>query len=442
VFPVLLAASKGNGPLYVNAVLGQLESNRASFGVSAPGTLSLEADRGALEYLEPSETEFTVLYDGVPLPGGSEVALTALDPSKLLGLPESSVTDSAGRIAVPALEAAWPEGPLGVKAAALGNESPPLGFGVLLGGGLALHASRGALGLYEPRETGLTVSYRGKELAEGVPVGFVFDPREIGGLASSAVTGPGGTVTADLEALAASGPVGVKAALGGIESPAAVFSVEIGGTLSLEASRDALELFEPRLTEFTVKLNGRELPEGTPVGFDFDPGELDWPGGESGPLATDGDGRVAAGLASLVPEGPVEVSASLGALRSGKVAFDVELLSAHMVMTWILDPKDSEMTGGGFEEYTVHPCEPYDGVLSFEYRERPLADAALWGRGVGLPEEGTEFSTGPDGKIGMVLVHRGGSAEEYFEDPWWHVRVGNSPEMLIRGPYPTGFKPC
>ncbi|MDR1315142.1 MAG: inverse autotransporter beta domain-containing protein, partial [Deltaproteobacteria bacterium] len=186
-------------PVTVSA--GGLLSNPVAFSSSAKGGLELTADRGALEYLAPSPTVFTVKLNGVPLPAGVAVALAADDPSGLANLPAAPVTGPGGRIAADGLTALKPSGPLNVTARKGALESPPASFGVDLTGALTLSSSRGALELGSPVAVTLAVLYNGVPLPAGTAVGFAFGAGDLAGLPRSENVSGGGEVTAGLEAL-------------------------------------------------------------------------------------------------------------------------------------------------------------------------------------------------------------------------------------------------
>ncbi|MDR1080419.1 MAG: inverse autotransporter beta domain-containing protein [Deltaproteobacteria bacterium] len=425
-------------PVALSASLGTLVSNAVEFSVDASGPLTVAADRDSLEFTVPETVRFTVGAGGVPLPAGVRVTLAAEDPGRLAGLGGEWTTSEGGVIAVPSVTALWPEGPLAVTARALDLESGPAVFGVRLEGTLGLAASRDVLGLFEARETELGLTYRGAALPAGVPVSFLFDPSELGGLEASAAAGPGGTVAAALSALVPAGPVRLAAALGTLESAPVGFGVEMKGTLGLTATRDTLELFAPRFTELAVTLNGVPLPSGTAVAFSFGSDELE---GLPASAETGPGGKVAASLAALTAGEPVLVAASAGGLDSNPVGFGVEMLAEHLGMDWILDPATPYHSGDIVEEYAMFPCESYRGSFSFAYRGKALGGTSMSLRGTGLPPGGVSFVTDQSGSASFPVGYTDPSDEKYMADPWWHLDAGSS-SMLVRGPIPTYFHPC
>ncbi|MDR2612123.1 MAG: hypothetical protein LBG06_04560 [Deltaproteobacteria bacterium] len=214
----------------VRARAGGLLSNAVTFtagGGGPGGPLALAADRDSLPYLAAAPAVFTVTLGGAPVPEGTLVTLEALEPGGLSGLGGIYAAGAGGRIAVPSLRAERPAGPLQVRAAALGLVSAPWAFAVTLQGELRLAASRDSLELFWPRRTVLYLTLGGSPLPEGVPVAFSFAADELEGLPPSAVTGPGGTVEADLAALRAAGAPAVSAAAAGLASNPVPFAVEM-----------------------------------------------------------------------------------------------------------------------------------------------------------------------------------------------------------------------
>jgi hypothetical protein len=426
------------GPIPLSATLGELGSNSVSFTVALSQGLELAADRDSLEFLEATGTVFTVSYRGTPLPSGTPVTLEGAESGSLGGLSGTFLTDGSGRITVPGLSALKPSGPLHVRAHSGGRASNALPFAVTLTGTLGLTASRDALGLFEARDTRLDLSYRGSPLPEGTAVSFIFNASELSGLAASTALAYGGSVSAALEALKATGPIEVSAKLGSLVSQPASFGVELKGTLSLSADRTGLGLFEARSTELALALNGKALPQGVQVGFTYADSELE---GLPKSATTGPGGKVTASLASLKAVGPIEVSASAGGLASNRVSFDVDLDPGNLAMDWVLEPRYMFNPGFGMVDYGMAPCETYQGAFSFTYLGRPLAGTAILANGVALPPGGQEIMTDGTGTARFQLRYDMSHQEAYYAESSWRLRIGET-ELLIMGPLPDGFVPC
>jgi hypothetical protein len=341
-------------------------------------------------------------------------------------------------VAVTALTAVTPGGPVTVKATAGGADSNAAGFGVTLDDELRLSASRDTLGFLKPRDTDLTLTYGGVPLPEGLAVSFSFDPAGLGGLASQAHVGPGGTVSAALEALDPYGPVALSASLGEMDSNALSFGVEAEGELKLSSSRDALELYEPRDTVLTLELDGVPLPEGTPVGFGFGADEIS---GLPADTEAGTGGGVAASLAALRATGPLGVSASVAGLQSNEVAFDVELMAGHLTMDWIFDPKTPAGAGFVGEDYSLYSCLPYQGSFWLRYRGKPLASESVILGGIAGGVKGLALTTDASGRADTAIMSTGTTLEGYQADPLWTAALGDY-ELDLQGPVPGAFGVC
>jgi hypothetical protein len=110
-----LTALVPEGPLSIQGRVGGRTTNAVSFNVSQNGTLSLSASPDTLNLYSPETVEFTLEYDGTPLPPGLNVRFN-VDNTEISGIGGNYVTASGGRVDILGVEALVPVGPLEVKA--------------------------------------------------------------------------------------------------------------------------------------------------------------------------------------------------------------------------------------------------------------------------------------------------------------------------------------
>jgi hypothetical protein len=205
-------------------------SNPVSLTGVADGDLALSADRDRLPFLEGALVTFTILYNGSPLPAGTQVELLPRDAGSLEGLAGTHVTDSLGHVTIPSLTAKSPEGPLLVYAKAIGKVSQEASFQVDLVGPLGLTASTDSLPFLEDAPVGFQVTLKGEPLPKGMSLGYVLDGTQLETAGSSATSQEGGKFQESLKAMAPGGPIPFSVRLGSLVSNDVTFKVAIDGT--------------------------------------------------------------------------------------------------------------------------------------------------------------------------------------------------------------------
>jgi hypothetical protein len=322
------------------------------FRLPLPHSLAMTAGVTDLLPLVPQNVALTMLFNGKPLPEGSEVSLSG-PAGAFSGLPETArVSDSLGRII---LENLMPlnTGTLTVSSRVKGYFSGQVSFKVAGAGSLSLKADKAQLNYGENTQVTLTVSKDGQPLPAGRTV-EIFGPPALAGLPEAAVTSAGGQITlAGLKAESWEAQT-VQVRHEGLLSNQVSFNVLPLGHLTLEVSPGSLEFLKPASLNLTVKLNGSPLPGGTEV-------QITAAGGLTGLPAkalTDISGRINLPQARAGSLGPAVLTVQSQNLRSNEVSLDVWLNPAELTLS--VQPERLEL------------LVPADTVFSLKYRGEPL----------------------------------------------------------------------
>jgi protocatechuate 3,4-dioxygenase beta subunit len=247
------------------------------------GTLDLSADSMNLEFLKPTEVEFTVLLDGLPLPTGTLVTVD-FDPAKYEGLSGSYTLGAGSKFTVPDLAIETLDGssaPISVKISGNGHEmySNQFNFGVTVNGNIGVYPiGTNSMTYMETSNFVWGFECNGNQFPPGISITVSGNNVDyVDSFSLSLTTDDDGHITVpDLTPKKYPGPLQMEISIPGAGFTETIYTnVVLDETmLTLEANKTYLNALNLEEVEFTVKHNGNYLPSGTVLNFKPDPGFL------------------------------------------------------------------------------------------------------------------------------------------------------------------------
>lgn len=305
------------GPLNIQVRSYGLTSNQASFTVTAIGDLTLAANPVTLNLLDPADLDLTVKFNGHNLPQGAAVNISA--DAGLANVPGSVNAGAGGSVSLSQV-AAHTLGPLKIQVRSFGLTSNQVSLTVAAVGNLTLEADPTALDLLTPANLALTVKFNGKTVPGGTQVSIQAGSG-LAGVPASSPAGSGGVVSLSNVSAQAAGPLKIQVRSFGLASNQVSLTVNITGSLTLEANPTTLPYLTAASLVLTVKYNGAALPAGISVQL--------VPGSGLGNIpatpTTASGGLVTAANAEAQAMGPLNIQAKSFGLTSNSVSLTVSV---------------------------------------------------------------------------------------------------------------------